>query len=289
MQTPLTLPHQPRHLLPPQPQPLHHTRHDKPIQRRQFPRLHDSDTPRLGPLLRRPRTKRGPVPHDADVDQARFAHVFRRVATAVEIQALFPRALPYRLEPVPVRAADPAVLVPDVVEILHLDPPARFQQRDDRVAHVAPPVRHAAYQEPAEDVVEAPRREAFVRLCQLFHIALDISDVPRRGHGPLDVRDGGDVEAVDGGSGGVCGAEMVGDGAGAAADVEEAVRVDERGVDDAVVHEFCEAGGLLFEAGVLEGAGGFFSWNQRSVGAWGRGNGAYSLIWEVVFGVGVVG
>lgn len=189
------------------------------------------------------------------------------------------------------------MLVPDVVEILHLDPPARFQQRDDRVAHVAPPVRHAAYQEPAEDVVEAARREAFVRLCQLFDIALDISDVRRRGHVPLDVRDGGDVEAVDGGSGGVCGAEMVGDGAGAAADVEEAVRVEERGVDDAVVHEFCEAGGLLFEAGVLEGAGGFFSWNQRSVGAWGRGKGdihsfgrlySVSVLWDDLCAAAVV-
>lgn len=54
---------------------------------------------------------------------------------------------------------------------------------------------------------------------------------------------------------------MVRDGAGAAADVEEALRVAERGVDDVVVHELGIAGGLLFEAGVFGRAGDVRGWN----------------------------
>ena len=69
------------------------------------------------------------------------------------------------------------------------------------------------------------------------------------------MRDGGEIDAVDGGGGGVGDAEMMGDGAGTAADVEETLGGVEGSVDDAVVHEFCEAGGLLFEAGLLDGTG----------------------------------
>lgn len=43
-----------------------------------------------------------------------------------------------------------------------------------------------------------------------------------------------------------------------AVDVENAVGVMEGCMDHAVVHEFCEEGGMLFEASVLDGAGYFF-------------------------------
>lgn len=65
---------------------------------------------------------------------------------------------------------------------------------------------------------------------------MDVFDVWGRGFGAADGRDGGEVEAVDAGGGRVGQAEGVGDGAGAAADVEEAVRGGEGGMDDAVVH-----------------------------------------------------
>ncbi len=69
-------------------------------------------------------------------------------------------------------------------------------------------------------------------------VALDVGDVWRRcGVGARDAGDGGEVDAVDVGGGWVAEAEMVGYGAGAAADVEEAVGVVQGGVDGAVVHE----------------------------------------------------
>ena len=144
------------------------------------------------------------------------------------------------------------MLVPDVPR-----PTRPASTRHHGIAHVARPVHHAADQEPAEDVVEATGREPFVGPGQLFHVALDVRDIRRRGRpGPVDVRDGGEVEAVGVEGGRVGGGEMVRDGAGSAADVEEAVRVAELGVDHAVVHEVCEAGGLVFEAVMLDGAGG---------------------------------
>lgn len=54
----------------------------------------------------------------------------------------------------------------------------------------------------------------------------------------------------------------MGYGAGAAADVEEALWVVEGCVDYAVVHELCEAGGLLFEAGMLDRAGSVSWWEE---------------------------
>ena len=47
---------------------------------------------------------------------------------------------------------------------------------------------------------------------------------------------------------------MMRHGAGPAADVKNTFGFVERCVDYAVVHEFCEAGGLLFEASVLDSA-----------------------------------
>lgn len=69
------------------------------------------------------------------------------------------------------------------------------------------------------------------------------------------MRDGGEVDTVDAGGGGVGGGEKVGDGASAAANVEKALGVGEGGVDDFVVHEVCKGGGLRFEAGVFGGTG----------------------------------
>lgn len=56
--------------------------------------------------------------------------------------------------------------------------------------------------------------------------------------------------------GGEEGAEVAGDCAGAAAEVEDTGRLGEGGMDNGVVHELGEAGGLVFEAGVFGGAGG---------------------------------
>ena len=52
----------------------------------------------------------------------------------------------------------------------------------------------------------------------------------------MDLGDGREIDAVDKISFGVGGAEMVGDGTGPAADIEDALRIVQRSVDDAVVH-----------------------------------------------------
>lgn len=83
---------------------------------------------------------------------------------------------------------------------------------------------------------------------------MDVGDVARGSWigGARDLREGGEIEAIDVGGGRVRGAEVVGHGPGAAADVEEALWVGKGGVDYAVVHKLCEAGGLFFEAGMLD-------------------------------------
>ena len=62
-------------------------------------------------------------------------------------------------------------------------------------------------------------------------------DVRWLGLGPLGLRDGGEINAVNVGGGRVGGAKEMGDGASTAADVEEAVGVVEGCVDGFVVHE----------------------------------------------------
>lgn len=52
----------------------------------------------------------------------------------------------------------------------------------------------------------------------------------------MDLGDGREIDAINRRSFGVGGAEMVGDGTGPAADVEDALRIVERSMDDAVVH-----------------------------------------------------
>lgn len=157
----------------------------------------------------------------------------------------------------------------DVVEILDLEPAdAGLQQRDRRVADIGRPVCHAADEEAAEDEVEGVGAEARVGGRELFDVALDVFGVggvkwEGRG-GSADGRDGGEIDAVDVGCGRVGGGEGVSDCAGAAADVEEALGVAEGGVDDMVVHEVCEGGGLGFEAGVFGGTGGV-RWRGQDV------------------------
>ncbi len=83
----------------------------------------------------------------------------------MKIDALLSRATLHHFDPVPTVAADAAATVPHKCEILHFGPPARFQQREHGGADVAGPVGHAADEQPAEDVVEGPGQESWVRRC----------------------------------------------------------------------------------------------------------------------------
>lgn len=101
-----------------------------------------------------------------------------------------PRAGSDSLEPFPPVAADAAVFETDIVQILHLDPTARFEQGGDGLTHVGGPVRHTADEQAAEDVIEGGGSKAGVGGGEFLHVALDVGDVLRGRVRALDLRDG---------------------------------------------------------------------------------------------------
>lgn len=129
----------------------------------------------------------------------------------MEVDIFFPCAGSDSFEPFPLRAADASVFKPDIVQILDLDPGAGFEQGSDGVAHIVCPFCHTADEQAADNVVEAGAR---------LHLALEVGDVARGWWigGARELRDGGEIEAGDCGGGWVRGTEVVGHGAGAAAD-----------------------------------------------------------------------
>jgi len=248
--TPPTLPLKRPNLLPPIPLPFQHPLNHKMIQPRILPRRMLTNPLRLRPLPHSPRPIRDPKLPDRHIHQPRILHVPRDIPPALDIPASARRHLPHSAQPRPVSGTYLPVSIPLVRRVLHFRPRAGTQQRS-YIADVSRPIRNATHEQSAKDEVDGGRGKAGIPGGKAAEVGGDEVDVWRSGDGG----DGGDIDAGDV-RGGEEGAEVAGDGAGAAAEVEDTGRLGEGGMDNGVVHELGEAGGLVFETGVFGGAGG---------------------------------